>query len=328
MNRFNQLLGTALAVQIVIAGGLYYGSQPPAADQIQMALLNTEKSQIDRIAIYEGNGNTAVISKVDGRWLLPDYHQLPANQSKVLDILNTLETTKSGWPVATTESSRERFEVADNNFQKKVTLSQGDNEIQTLYLGTSPGFKQAHVRRAGEDEIYAVRLNSYDLPPQHASWLDKNLLQPTGNITSLKGTDFSFNKQGDEWQLTQGEGEALTDEIKKITSTLENLNVQSAKTKSSEETDYELTVKAAEDTLTYRFFKDGGDHFVRRDDIPQAFKINPSDYEKITKQTRAKLVKQIDIEEQGSIVESTPENDPNDIATSEAEKEVMTNENS
>lgn len=117
MNRFNQLLIGALAVQVVLAGGIYYGSQPPAADQIQMALLE-EQSQIDRIFIDEGDGKQTVLSKMDGEWQLPDYHQLPANQNKITDVLNTLETTKSGWPVATTESSRERFEVADENFQK------------------------------------------------------------------------------------------------------------------------------------------------------------------------------------------------------------------
>lgn len=328
MNRFNQILGAALAVQVVIAGGLYFGSQPPAADQVQMALLNTEQSQIDRITIDEGDAKQTVISKVDGQWQLPDYHQLPANQGKVSDILTTLETTKSGWPVATTESSRERFEVADDNFQKKVVLSQGGNEIQTLYLGTSPGFRQLHVRRAGEDEVYAVKLNSYDFPSQQTNWLDKTLLQPKGDIASLKGADFSFNKQGDDWQLTEGEGKPVKAEIEKITSTLARLNIQSAEEKSVDQIDYELTVKAAGDALNYRFFKEGSDHFVSRDDYSQAFKINKSDYEKITGQTAKQLVKHIDVGEENTVADSVPNESAKNLTTSDNEQEVTPKEKS
>jgi len=301
MNRFNQVLGVALAVQVVIASGLYFGSQPPAADQVQMTLLNTEKGQIDRIRIDDGDGKQITLSKVDGKWKLPEYHQLPANQSKVADILNTLETTKTDWPVATTESSRERFEVTDGNFQKRVVLSQGDKEVQTLYLGTSPGFRQLHVRRSGENEVYAVKLNSYDFPSQNTTWLDKTLLQTKGDIASLKGADYTLTKQGDEWQVSDGDGDPVEAEIEKITSTLARLNIQGAVDRSVDQIDYELTVKAAGDTLNYRFFKDGSDHFVSRDDYSQAFKINKSDYEKITAQTATRLVKHVETEEQSAI---------------------------
>jgi len=328
MNRFNQVLGAALAVQVVIAGGLYFGGQPPATDQVQMALLNTEQSLINHIAIDEGDAKQTVLSKVDGKWQLPDYHQLPANQSKVLDILNTLETTKIGWPVATTESSRERFEVSDEGFQKKVVLSQGDKEIQTLFLGTSPGFRQLHIRRSGEDEVYAVKLNSYDFPSQNTNWLDKTLLQPKGDIASLKGVDFAFNKQGNDWQLSTGEGEPIKEEIENLTSTLARLNIQSAAEKLADQIDYELMVKAAGDTLNYRFFKDGSDHFISRDDYSLAFKINKSDYEKITGQTAIQLVKKIIAEEQSSIAESTQYDNTPKVTTSEPEKEVIQNENS
>lgn len=328
MNRFNQVLSAALAVQVVIAGGLYFGSQPTAENRVQMALLNTEQGQIDRISIDEGDSKQITLSKVDGEWQLPGYHQLPANQIKVSSILNVLETTKTSWPVAITESSRERFEVSDENFQKKVVLSQGDKEIQTLYLGTSPGFRQLHVRRAGEDEVYAVKLNSYDFPSQNTNWLDKTLLQPKGSITSLKGADYAFTKQGNEWQVSDSNGVPVKAEIEKITTTLTRLNIQGAEHRSVDQIDYELTVNTADDILNYHFFKDGNDHFVSRDDYSQAFKINKSDYEKITGQTATQLVKHVDIEEQSAIAESKPEDSTQNITTSETNKEVMTSENS
>ena len=328
MNRFNQLLVAALAAQVVIAGGIYYGGQPPAADQIQIALLNSEKDQIDRITIDEGDGKQVILSKINGKWQLPDYYQLPAVQHKVDSILNTLQTTKSGWPVATTASSRERFEVSDDSYQKKVVLSQGGNAVQTLYLGTSPGFRQLHVRRSGEDEVYTVKLNSFDFPSQATQWLNKGLLQTKADIASLEGPDYAFERRGETWQLKEGDGEAVVDEIEKVIRTLARLNIQGANEKTPQNVDYELVVKSGGETRTYQFFKVDSEHFVSRDDFSQAFKINKSDFESITGQTATRLVKQVEFKEESSIADSENEKRTQNLNTSNTEKEVMQNENS
>ncbi len=329
MNRFNQFLAVTLSVQIVIAGGIYFDNQASTADQTQMALLSTEKSQINQITIEDSDGKQTVLSKIEGKWLLPDYHQLPANQSKVLDMLNTLETTKSGWPVATTESGRERFEVADKNFQKRVVLSQDDEKLQTLYLGTSPGFRQLHVRRANEEEAYAVKLNSHDFPSENNNWLDQTLLQPKGDITSLEGPDYAFIKQAGQWQPSAEEGKAVSDEIEKITNTLTHINIQGAEEKTEHEAAYQLTVKAAGDTLNYHFFKDDENYYLSRDDYAQAFKINQSDYDKITGQTAMQLIKPVEAEELSTIVDSENNEAGNqNLNKSSSEQETTKNKNS
>ena len=173
--------------------------------------------------------------------------------------------------------------------------------MQTLYLGTSPGFRQSHVRRAGEDEVYAVKLNSYELPSQHTSWLDTALLQPRGDITSLQGSDFVLNKQGDGWQLAEGDGEAVKH---KLFNSLARLTVQGVAEKTFDNNDYALTVKASGNTLQYRLFKDGNDHYISRNDYVQTFKINQSDYEKITGENVTQLVKRTDVEDQSAIAEN------------------------
>lgn len=304
MNRFNQLLIAALVVQIIIAGGIYISNQPTAVGQMHMVLLSTDSNTIDRITIDEGDDNQTVLSKVDGIWQLPEYHQLPASQSKVDEILAKLESTNSGWPVATTSSSRDRFKVADENYQKKISLGKGDDALLTLYLGTSPGFRQLHVRRAGEDEVYTVKLNSYEFPSQHTSWLDTALLQPGGDITSLQGPDFALHKQADDWQLTEGDGETVKQEIDKLINSLAHLTVQGVAEKTFDNNDYVLTVKASGNTLQYHLFKDGNDHYISRNDYAQTFTINQSDYEKITGQNATQLVKRTDVEDQSDIAES------------------------
>lgn len=328
MNRFNQLLGSALAIQIIIACGIYFGSQPPAAEQSQFVLFDVEKDRIDRITIDGGDSEEIVLSNVDGTWKLPDYYQLPAQQNKITDILSTLKNTKRGWPVTNTVSSHERFKVSDKNFQKKVVFSKGDKDIQTLYLGTSPGFRQLHVRREGENEVYAVKLNSYDFPSQYNNWLNKDLLQPGGDIVNLRGKDFAFQKQGDNWQLTEGEGEPVTSEIEKIISTLAHLTVQSAEIKSISEIEYQLTIKAMGDTLKYHFFKEENDHFVSRDDYKLAFKINKSDYEKITGQSAIQLVNRVESEKEGSVMDTHPDSRTQSLSTTDNKQKEVLKENS
>ncbi|MFW2373417.1 MAG: DUF4340 domain-containing protein [Gammaproteobacteria bacterium] len=292
MNRFNQILLAILALQVLIAGGIFVASQPASPDDIQSSLLAANKDEIDKIIIARNDHKQILLRRVNGQWQLPDYYQLSASQARVNDMLDKLQTTKSGWPVATTQSSHQRFEVSDNNFQKKIILANGDNERQTIYLGSSPGFRQLHIRKKGDDEVYAVKLNSFEFQTESSDWLDKNLLQPKQDIVSLKGPDFSFDKQDSHWQLVNGDGEIIEESLNKLTDTLARLTVQEAAEKPSGKIDYELSVTTVSDKLIYQFFKANNQHFITRNDYEQAFKMNASDYENITSQTAKQLVKQ------------------------------------
>ena len=57
------------------------------------------------------------------------------------------------WPVANTASTRERFEVTEENHQRHIVAKAGDDTVADIYLGTSPGYRKTHARRTGEDEI-------------------------------------------------------------------------------------------------------------------------------------------------------------------------------
>ena len=326
MNRLNQILIVALAVQLVIAGGIYFGGNSIATDQIQTALLDTDPAQVNRITIISEDGKQAVLSKTDDRWQLPEYHQLPANESKVQQALAALTSNNRGWPVATTDSGRERFKVLDDKFHKKIILAGAEESLKTLYLGTSPGYRQVHTRLAGEDEVYAVKLNGYELSPQSDAWLDKTLLQTKGEITSLQGPDFNLQKTDGVWKPDVGAGEVDSDELAKITGTLSRLRVNAAENKPATNVDYELTLKTADNILAYRFFKQDENHYVTRDDYLQAFKINQVDYEKIVGQTANQLVRE---SVAGNETSTTADQDNKEtLETSTTNEEVMRNEDS
>jgi hypothetical protein len=296
MTRFNQILIGLFALQLVAAVGIEFADQPRSANAAKATLLTVDSNQIDRIVITNSKSKEAVLSKQDGKWLLPDDHKLPANQSLVEKIITSLKNTRSGWPVATTDSSIDRFKVADNDYEIRITLAKGNSPLETLYLGTSPGFRQLHLRRGGEDKVYTVKLNDYDFPADNKYWLDKTLLQPKQDIAEIKGPDFTIDKQGDTWKLAGTDSDVKKDEVKKLVDAVANLSVKESADKKESGKAYTLKVKTENNNISYDFFKDGGNYYVKRNDNPQAFRISKGDYEKITGETATRLVKHADSE--------------------------------
>ena len=307
MTRLNQILSGLFAVQVMVAAGIYIGSQTTSAEKPKIALLEAEQGQVDHITVENGDGKQAVLTKVDGQWQLPDYHQLPAKQGKVAQVLAKLSSTKTGWPVATSASSQDRFKVSENNFQSRITLAQGDKELQQLYLGSSPGFRRLHVRRGEEQEVYAVELDAHNYPVDAEKWLDRTLVQPKGDIIALEGPDFMLGKQDGEWKLAEAEGELVTEKLDELVSALTSINVLAAEEKAAGESDYNLTVKTADRNITYQFYSEDNNYYVGRDDYTQVFKINKSDYNKITGQTATQLVKQTEQKDDPARVDNKQE---------------------
>ncbi len=330
MSRFNTFLLTVLLLQIFVAGAIYFNHQPAEVDPVHTVLLEVKKEQIDRISLVDEDNKQTILEKVAGQWLLPDYYNLPANQHKVTNMLSTLATTQSGWPVATTESARQRFKLAEGHFNKKLVLYHGDDPVQTLYLGTSPGFRQLHVRSNEEKEIYAVKLNSHNFPTQQANWLDNTLLQLSGEITRLEGSDYAFLRSEQQWLTEKGEGEALNEEIDKLALTLSQITIQSAEEPPTSEAVYTLEATVGDNVFTYHFFENNNTHYIQRNDYKPAFKISKSDYEKITQQTAKQLIKHDtnDVQLESQATHATAREDrPGSVPSGSAENEAESGKN-
>ncbi len=294
MSRFNQLLAALLTLQLVVAGGLYFYNRPQPAGAANQPLVAATPQQIDRITITDEQGGELILQRDGNDWQLPGYFQLPAQGAKVSAMLDKLTTTTPGYPVATTAASQRRFKVADQEFGKKIVLNRGGQTLATLYLGTSPGFRQIHLRRAGEEAVYAVKLNSFDFPTKADAWLDTSLLQPRGEIAAIQGPDYALTNHGGQWQLKEGEGEVDAEAVKRLTDALANMRVLEAGEPKEGSPGQSLTLQAGGETLTYRFFKDGGHYYVSRDDRPQWFRISQTDYDKISGEKAPQLVKRSD----------------------------------
>jgi len=205
-------LGFALAVQVVLIGALLAARSGAVAEP--EPFLSFDVGTIDALSVSNDEG-TVDLAKTGDAWQLPE--GLPADGSKVERVLESLSDAAGGWPVASKASTAERFEVAEDNHQRHVTLKTGDETLADFYLGTSPGYRKAHARHADDDDIYAITFSNYEAGVKESDWLDKSLLRPDGALTGVERVDaFALTKADDGvWasrdgaELDQGKAETF-----------------------------------------------------------------------------------------------------------------------
>ena len=174
-------LAALLGIQVVVLGVLLAaksgGIEEPAP------FLQFDEGSVDSLTVSNNEGSVS-LAKVDGNWQLPN--GVPAAGFKVDSVLEKLASAPGSWPVANTASTRERFEVTEENHQRHLVAKAGDDTVADIYLGTSPGYRKTHAVRVGEDEIYAIGFSNYEAGVKAADWLERSLLRPKGEVAALR----------------------------------------------------------------------------------------------------------------------------------------------
>ena len=206
MKKMKSWLCGILILQILITTGIFWNRQSQPQANPQQPLLSFELQRLDKV-VFSDSENTVTLIKFGDQWLLPELQKLPVSDSQITGLLGKLQHMKTGWPVATTSASHERFEVEEGKFQRRIQLYQGDILADELFVGTSPGFRKTHIRKLGDDAIYTAELDSYEVPVKNNGWLDKSLLASTA-IDSIKGPDYALRKTDDQWTLATTSSQA------------------------------------------------------------------------------------------------------------------------
>ena len=268
------------------------------SDQIHQPtpLLASPAVEVDRVVISDSAGKTT-LEKRGGNWILPEMADLPADSPRLTAAIESIATASTTWPVTSTTASHERFEVARDKFQRRIRLYRGENNAADFYLGTSPGLRQVHLRRAGSDDVYKVELSAADLPASDEDWLDKGLLAVAGP-EQIRGVDYTLRKNDSgSWTLEQesgataGDGPALDqDKARQLASAISQLRVQGVAAKPASPPDtgeaepadqVALVVDTADGQKTFRFRAVDSTYYVQRDDIDTLFTLGQYDYDRI-----------------------------------------------
>ncbi|HHH48377.1 MAG TPA: DUF4340 domain-containing protein [Gammaproteobacteria bacterium] len=212
MQKTLRFLAILLAAQLLLALGLNLGGPRLAAHPGDAPLLDLAGRAVDRITLEGGEGKSLSLSKTSDGWVLPAQDDFPADADKVTRLLERLQGLRHGLPVATSSSALKRFKVAEDDFERRIRLAAGDDIVATLYVGTSPGVRRGHLRRDGDDAVYALEFASYDVPLKREDWEDKAILAlPREEIATIQVADLTLRPQGDTGWAAQGlaDNEAL-----------------------------------------------------------------------------------------------------------------------
>ena len=272
MNKHIMWLGIALLVQaVVIAFGWFNVNDESASGGLSIGL---SAAAVDELQLSDGTAQVRLVREGSGWQLSGDGVDAPADADKVESLLQKLTGLSASWPVASTSASAERFEVAAENFQRRVRL-QGDGEtLLELYLGTSPGFQRVHARQSGSAEIYSVGLSNHELGLDVDDWLARDVLaspetpsrivlqrvagaEEQQQSTTLRSTD-------DGWLINDAPADqAAADAYAARFTKLRVLGLASADRATRELAMLRLTVQGAERTLRISRTDESDDYIVQ-----------------------------------------------------------------
>jgi len=180
VTRTIRLLALLLGAQLLLAVGLHFTGPDLAAGAAQTPLLAFDRERVDRVLVEGTDQSRVTLAKRDGAWTLPELGGFPADATRVAQLLAQLAELRGGLPVATSAAAQPRFRVGADDFERRVTLFAGEEQLATLYLGSSPGMGQIHARADGSDRIQVVELAAFDIPVQNDDWIDRMLVRIPG----------------------------------------------------------------------------------------------------------------------------------------------------
>jgi len=198
MNGRLGILAAILLLQLVLVAIFVLNDR--SDDESSTKLLDFDPSVVDRVVIADPTERVELERK-DGKWQIG---AMPVDAEKADKLVSDFANFASPWPVSTTSSSSERFEVTVEKFQRHVTFRKGEEVVGEVWLGTSPGFQRVHARREGSDAVYSVAFSNFGAPVKTEEWLDKALLAADGAVKSVVSPGGFKLEKGKEGWLVDG----------------------------------------------------------------------------------------------------------------------------
>lgn len=286
MNRVGLSLLGLLVLQLVLVGRLYWPGNEAGANNVSALLADIGPFLVDELRIENAQGDLAVLRKQDGRWLLPQLGGLPADSALAEQVLEQLTELDPGWAVAHTLAARQRFQVANYHFRRKLTLLAQNQQISSVYLGTSPGFRKVHARNDDQDAIYSISLNLFDVPAQDDQWLDRGLLQVRAPL-SIIADGYSLDRSSGDWLLGTG-GRPEPRELAALLEALQNLQVDGVASAEQlgdlkgQEAELILQVESLAGNFSLELFQLESQYFIRHSTYSPVFRLSGYTYDQLT----------------------------------------------
>jgi len=217
--------------------------------------------------------------------------------------------------VATSEEALKRFKVADEGFERKLTLERGDEPPVVLYLGDSPGFRRLFVRAGGDPAVYDAELGLFDAPDKADSWSNRSLLHlDAEKVERLMLPGLTLERKDDGWRLAgldkgQEQDQGAVDDAVRALTNIDFVGVvadkkEPAVSKDASPVEIEATLAGGK-SVRYEISKlaKGSDSLLTVSNRPQRFTLSQYMAEALTGIERTDLLKKPAEPKQGPTAE-------------------------
>jgi hypothetical protein len=302
-------LAVLLAVQIVAAVALSVAGRGPLEPAgLDAPLLAFEPAEITSLVIEAPGGTeqggesleSLSLNRSGDGWVIAGLGDFPADGGRVDQLLTRLAEIKRPLPVATSPEARTRHKVADDRFERRLTLKAGEQPVATLTLGDSPGFRRTFARPAEDDAVYDLDLPLFEVSERQDDWLVRDQLGvDRETIERVSAADWTLVKGEDGWRLEGSEQRpdqtAVDDLLARISSLAYRgvLGTEDRPEYGQSEPSLVLTLGLSDGSArTYRVSRmDGGeDRVLKSDGGPWLYRVSAFDLEGIEDLDRAKLL--------------------------------------
>jgi Domain of unknown function (DUF4340) len=302
MERLSVKLAAALGFQLLLAVIIWSMGSDNTAFKAKEPLLAFSAAKADRIEIDESGANSVALVKEGGNWIIPAFAGFPADDAKVNGLLTKLASLKKGWPVGSSSEAAKRFKVADDAHERRIVLKSGSSAIGEILVGTSPTFRQAHIRAGNDPNVYSASFAAYDAGARSEDWMDRSLLNiPQDKIASIAIGDAVLERKDGKFVLSGlAEGEKPDETaIYRLVGALTHPAFDAVTGKGPEafakvdQPDVEAAIKKADGTATVLKYKReaaGGAYMFASSANGFVFRVSEAAIEPIAKAKRAALI--------------------------------------
>jgi len=146
--------------------------------------------------VIEGpNGARAELVKAGGAWTVASRGGFPAQPGKVEGLLERLTALQRAAPVATSAEAAARFQVADDRFERRITVEAKGAKVAALLVGAQASMRTVHVRLPGAREVQLAELGAWEVRPEPDDWIDRTVLHiPRDQIAAVTVGDVTLER--------------------------------------------------------------------------------------------------------------------------------------
>ena len=171
-------LSVLLILQLFLATTLIYTGKYREDGDARGLVINQTRDNVSQIVIADDTSEVKLALR-DNVWLVTSESDFPANSDKVTRLLEGIEelSSQATTVVAVTEAAQTRFQVASEDYNKRIRVIGTDDRSEELFLGSSPGLDLAHIRKSDDDAIHVAKFPTYQASSSSSDWIDKSVLK-------------------------------------------------------------------------------------------------------------------------------------------------------